>query len=118
MAKRLRRELSEHYGEEWGAYVSLLGALRTLVLDRVPGGEAEHKPIFTMLTASDLYERVAAGGQLNAEAVYEELVVPFVEAMPTPLVEAMPVSMAKSTGETEAASCKMQGASERAGAGL
>lgn len=80
VAKKLRRELSERYGEEWGEYVALLGELRNLVLERVPGGEQEHKPIFSMLTASDLYERVAAGEKPDIEAIYEELVVPFGEA--------------------------------------
>ncbi|HBT95121.1 MAG TPA: precorrin-2 oxidase [Coriobacteriia bacterium] len=83
VAKKLRRELSERYGEEWGTYVSLLGELRALVLERVPGGEEEHKPIFSMLAASDLYERVAAGETLDIEGLYEELVVPFGETVTT-----------------------------------
>ncbi len=95
VAKKLRRELSEQYGEEWGEYVALLGELRTLVLERIPGGEEEHKPILSMLAASDLYDRIAAGLKLDVENVYEELVVPF--------------------GEAAAARCEKVGTEERAG---
>jgi len=80
VAKRLRKELSEHYGPEWGTYVSLLGEVRSLVLARVPGGEEEHKPLFTALAKSDLYDHIASGELFSADQAYDTYIVPLLDA--------------------------------------
>ncbi len=74
VAKRIRRELEEHYGEEWECYVRLLGQVRCLVLERVPGGEPVRKPIFEAIAASDLYDRVMSGVCPDPEDVFREFV--------------------------------------------
>ena len=61
VAKRLRRHVQEHLGAEWETYVTLLGEVRALVMERVPGGEAERKPLFEAIADSDLLDRIAAG---------------------------------------------------------
>lgn len=76
VAKRLRRRFEDEYGEEWGEYVALLGEIRALVMERIPGGEPVRKPIFTSLVDSDLFERIVAGEELDAEDVYREIVEP------------------------------------------
>ena len=80
VAKTLRRKLEAEYGDEWGEYVALLGRVRSLVMDRVPGGEPVRKPIFTALAHSDLFERVSAGERPEAEDIYTEIVVPLLDS--------------------------------------
>ncbi|MBN2405804.1 MAG: bifunctional precorrin-2 dehydrogenase/sirohydrochlorin ferrochelatase [Coriobacteriia bacterium] len=74
VAKRLRRHVEDHVGQEWGPYIELLGEVRTLVMERVPGGELVRKPIFEAIGASDLLERIRAGVHPSAEDVYAEFV--------------------------------------------
>ncbi|MDY0087811.1 MAG: bifunctional precorrin-2 dehydrogenase/sirohydrochlorin ferrochelatase [Coriobacteriia bacterium] len=74
VAKQIRRELEESYGADWESYVRLLGQVRRLVLERVPGGEPVRKPIFEAIAASDLYDRVMAGERPSADEVFNEFV--------------------------------------------
>jgi len=74
VAKRLRRHVQEHLGPEWETYVTLLGEVRALVMGRVPGGEADRKPIFEAIANSDLLDRIAGGARPTAEEVYAEFV--------------------------------------------
>jgi precorrin-2 dehydrogenase/sirohydrochlorin ferrochelatase len=74
VAKRLRKRFQEEFGEEWGDYVRLLGEVRILVMQRVPGGEAARKPIFERISDSDLLERLRAGESPSAEDVFAEFV--------------------------------------------
>ncbi len=72
VAKRLRKHFQEEYGEEWADYVGLLGQVRLLVMERVPGGEAVRKPFFERIADSDLLERLRAGEKPSAEDVFVE----------------------------------------------
>lgn len=72
VAKRLRKRFQEEFGEEWAEYVSLLGEVRVLVLEGVPGGETARKPIFERIADSDLLERLRAGERPSAEDVFGE----------------------------------------------
>lgn len=72
VAKRLRKHVQELLGPEWETYVTLLGEVRTLVMDRVPGGEVDRKPIFEAIADSDLLTRIADGARPTAEEVYAE----------------------------------------------
>lgn len=74
VAKRLRKHLQEYLGPEWEPYTALLGEVRSLVMERVPGGEAERKPIFEAIADSDLLDRLREGAAPSAEDVYTEFV--------------------------------------------
>lgn len=74
LAKRLRRELEGHYSEEWGLYVDVLAEVRALVRSRVAGGEADRAPVLEAACDLGLLERIRAGEELDAEAVYAEAV--------------------------------------------
>lgn len=74
VAKRIRCDLEERYGEDWECYVRLLGQVRRLVLERVPGGESVRKPIFEAIACSDLFDRVMAGSCPDPEDVFTEFV--------------------------------------------
>jgi precorrin-2 dehydrogenase / sirohydrochlorin ferrochelatase len=71
VAKRLRDEIKASYGEEWGAYVTLLGSVRALAIDRVPD-PAEREDLLAEVAASDLLSRIAVGEELDAESVLAE----------------------------------------------
>jgi precorrin-2 dehydrogenase/sirohydrochlorin ferrochelatase len=72
IAKRLRKRFSSDLGEEWGDYVALMGEVRALVIERVPGGEAARKPIFERIADSDLLERMGRGERPSAKKVFKE----------------------------------------------
>ena len=72
VAKRLRKDLEKQLGPEWEAYIRLLGEVRRMVIERVPGGEEVRRPIFEAMADSDLRERIAAGESLSAEEVFAE----------------------------------------------
>jgi precorrin-2 dehydrogenase/sirohydrochlorin ferrochelatase len=74
VAKRLRKHVQEHLGPEWETYVTLLGEVRVLVMERIPGGEAVRKPIFESIADSDLLDRIRAGARPTADEVYDEFV--------------------------------------------
>jgi precorrin-2 dehydrogenase / sirohydrochlorin ferrochelatase len=71
VAKRLRDEIKASYGEEWGTYVTLLGSIRALAIDRIPE-PAERDDVLAEVAAADLLSRIAAGEVLDAESVLAE----------------------------------------------
>ena len=77
-ARDIRRSLEEQFDESWEAYIDVLGELRTLIKQRVPGPAAARKPLYEAIAADGLRERIAAGEQLDAERIYGELVAPLV----------------------------------------
>jgi len=72
VAKRVRKRLEHEFGPEWEPYVTLLGQVRRLVMDRVPGGEEVRKPIFEAIADSNLRERIADGEEITAEDIFLE----------------------------------------------
>jgi len=72
VAKRLRKDIEKQFGPEWEAYIRLMGEVRRMVIDCVPGGEEVRKPIFEAMADSDLRDRIAAGESLTAEDIYTE----------------------------------------------
>jgi len=71
VARRLRDELKERYGEEWGDYVTLLGSVRSLAQERIadPG---ERDQVLRAVAEADLLTRIAAGEALSAEQILLE----------------------------------------------
>jgi precorrin-2 dehydrogenase/sirohydrochlorin ferrochelatase len=53
LAKKLRKTLENHYGEEYGTLLRLMGAIRQKLLQKAHEPEA-HKPLFEQLINSDL----------------------------------------------------------------
>jgi precorrin-2 dehydrogenase/sirohydrochlorin ferrochelatase len=74
LAKRIRADLRDVYGEEWAAYVTLLGELRVLLAERVPAGEKVHRGILEAVADSDVLDRIRAGQATSAEALLDEFV--------------------------------------------
>ena len=71
VAKRLKEELKERYGEEWGVYVELLGGVRALATARIED-PAVRDELLAEVSAADLLSRIEAGEQLDAESVFAE----------------------------------------------
>lgn len=57
-AKRLRKELQQQYGEEYGSFLKLMGAIRKKLLKEAHEPET-HKPLFEALIAKNLVGAVA-----------------------------------------------------------
>jgi precorrin-2 dehydrogenase/sirohydrochlorin ferrochelatase len=68
----VRREIAATYGPEWGVYTALVGAVRTRAFERFGVGDAELKPLFDSIAASDLLDRIRAGEDPSADDVLEE----------------------------------------------
>lgn len=60
VAKRVRRHLQEEYGEEWGAYIALLGEIRALAMSGI-ADDAERKAFFERVADSDVLVRFTRG---------------------------------------------------------
>lgn len=71
-AKRIRTELKEQFGEEWGAYVELLGDIRLLVAESIDDAEKGARLIAASADA-DYLERLAAGQNIAAADAFEAL---------------------------------------------
>lgn len=68
MAKRIRREMEERFGPEYGEMVDLMGEVRRLVREREPDLDKRMR-ILTAVANSDLLERIRGGERPSAEAV-------------------------------------------------
>lgn len=69
VAKRVRRRLAAEFGDEWEVYVTLMGDVRGLVMERVPD-PAERKRMFESMADSDVLDRIASGKAPSAEEVF------------------------------------------------
>ena len=74
VARKVRRDLESQYGAEWETYIRLLGDVRALVIDSVPGGPESHERIFDAIAESDLRDRIAAGTDIAPQDVFHEFV--------------------------------------------
>ena len=72
-AQRIRRQLQEQFGPEWGAYVALLGAVRELAFSSMEDAERRDR-VIAAVAAADLLERLAAGEELSPSAVFAQYV--------------------------------------------
>jgi precorrin-2 dehydrogenase/sirohydrochlorin ferrochelatase len=66
-AKKLRKTLESQYGEEYGDFLKLMGAVRKKLLSQAHEPEV-HKPLFEQLINSDLVEMIRDGetNEINA----------------------------------------------------
>ena len=71
VAKRLRRQLLEQFGPEWGVYVALLGEIRALAFDSATESDARDR-IIAAVAEADLLERIVAGEELAAADVFAQ----------------------------------------------
>ncbi|NPD31894.1 bifunctional precorrin-2 dehydrogenase/sirohydrochlorin ferrochelatase [Eggerthellaceae bacterium zg-997] len=78
VARRIRASLERQYPDYWERYIDLLGEVRLLVKERVPGEAARRTPLFEALGAAGIEGRLAAGERLSAEDVYREVVEPVI----------------------------------------
>jgi precorrin-2 dehydrogenase / sirohydrochlorin ferrochelatase len=71
-AKKLRRTLAAQYGEEYAAFLDLMGAIRQRLLAEAHAPEA-HKPLFEALIASDLPALIRANQRDAINALLEKV---------------------------------------------
>ena len=80
LAGQIRRGLEREFPDWYGDYLDLLGEVRMLVKERIPGDTKLRASIYAKLYSSELDERIAAGERPDAEAVYTRIVVPLLES--------------------------------------
>lgn len=78
VARRVRRDLAKRYGPEWGVYVALMGAVRTLAIETHGLGDPELAPLFDAIGESDILRRIRSGEDPTAAELLEE----FAAALP------------------------------------
>ena len=66
LARKLREELEETYGEEYGEWVELLGEIRETVQERFSEDPEQRRAIFHQLVHSDLLALLRAGRREEA----------------------------------------------------
>jgi len=79
-AKAIRRQLETTFDEAWGPYLELVGQVRAMIRDRIPGGDEQRRPLYEAVCAAGIHERLAAGESLDARTVWEQTVAPLVTA--------------------------------------
>ena len=60
LAKKLRKELEEHYGPEYETLLKIMGELRGKIIDRGEGSD-ENRKLFEALVDSDILEPIRKG---------------------------------------------------------
>jgi precorrin-2 dehydrogenase/sirohydrochlorin ferrochelatase len=68
LAKKLRKTLENHFGEEYGDFLRLMGAIRTTLLSHSHEPEA-HKQLFEKLVNSDLITMIREGEKEEINAL-------------------------------------------------
>ncbi len=113
VAKQIRARLQDEFGEEWAAYVSLLGELRGLLVQRMP--TADHRAVLESLAASDLLDQIRDGHAPDAEALFEEYApeeLALVQEPPeAPVAEAPDEAPTADTPDVQDAASPSEGAS-------
>lgn len=72
LAKKLRKVLENQFGEEYGVFLQLMGALRKELLSQAHEPEA-HKPIFEQLIASDLIVMIRDNRKEDVDSLLFEI---------------------------------------------
>lgn len=78
LAKKIRRDLEQMFGPEYGDFLVLMGNIRKKLLEGGHDPKA-HKKIFTALVEKKIPDLIAAGDELNIDAVLFELLGPGVD---------------------------------------
>lgn len=68
LAKKLRQILEQQFGDEYGIFLKLMGAIRKKLLSQAHQPEA-HKPLFEKLIAADLIALIREGETAEIDAV-------------------------------------------------
>lgn len=71
-AKTLRREIETRYGPEYGAFLSLMGAIRRKLLAEAHAPE-EHKPLFERIIAGGLLDLIRENRSAEIDALLLEI---------------------------------------------
>jgi precorrin-2 dehydrogenase/sirohydrochlorin ferrochelatase len=72
MAKKLRKTLEKQFGEEYGIFLKLMGAIRKKLLSTTHRPEA-HKPLFEQLIGADLIGLIQKGKTAEIDTLLVEI---------------------------------------------
>lgn len=74
LAREVRRSLESNFPDWFGDYVRLVGQVRELVQERIPGDTSNRRPIYQRLYALDLQDDFQRGCPPTPEALYRRIV--------------------------------------------
>ena len=72
LAKKLRRKLERQFGQEYGDFLKLMGAIRSRLLSQAHEPEA-HKPLFEQLIDSNLIALIQEGKTQDIDALLADI---------------------------------------------
>ena len=72
LAKKLRKELEEHYGPEYETLLKIMGELRGKIIDRGEGSD-ENRKLFEALVDSDILEPIRKGAWKKVEKIVKDM---------------------------------------------
>jgi precorrin-2 dehydrogenase/sirohydrochlorin ferrochelatase len=72
LAKKLRRDLQDQFGDEYTVFLDLMGAIRQRLLAEAHAPE-EHKPIFERLVHSDILSWIRQGRRNDVDRLLAEI---------------------------------------------
>jgi precorrin-2 dehydrogenase/sirohydrochlorin ferrochelatase len=72
LAKKLRKELEEHYGPEYETLLKIMGELRGKIIDRGEGSD-ENRKLFEALVDSDIMEPIRKGAWKKVEKIVKDM---------------------------------------------
>jgi len=72
LAKKLRKELEEHYGPEYDTLLKIMGELRGKIIDRGEGSD-ENRKLFEALVDSDILEPIRKGAWKKVEKIVKDM---------------------------------------------
>lgn len=79
VARQVRRELEARFPAWYGDYIDLLGEVRALIKERVPGETSRRSGLYEAVYACGLEERISRGERPSASEVYAEVVAPLLQ---------------------------------------
>jgi len=72
VSRRVRRQLEAQFGEEWAAYLVLMGEARQMAMNRI-GDQKRREEIFNALAGAGLLEMIRRGDLEAARSLVKEL---------------------------------------------
>ena len=71
-AKKLRKDIEQHYGAEYAVFLQLMGAIRQRLLQAEHAPEA-HKPIFNKIIYSKIIDHIREGDEEAIDTILSEI---------------------------------------------
>jgi len=76
LAKKIRQQLEEQYGPEYGDFLDILGEMRRVAMDIIPTQKQRQQVFEAIINDSEIFDLVRAGKKEEARELAIQIVVP------------------------------------------